>query len=83
VAESTLLDAQYSMPTDCYNGSQTGWDMPSNRHNPGANHGFAGGHAEHGQWKVPKVFIFWLQRVAPGGIPDWLRIKAGVKQPME
>jgi len=81
--EQTLLDAQYGMPTDYYNGTRVWWDMPSNRHDQGANLGFADGHAEYWRWKVPKVFNSWLQPVLQEELQDWLRIKAGVKQTME
>ncbi len=81
--EYTMLDAQFGMPTDFYNGSQTWWDMPANRHNQGANLGFADGHAEHWKWVVPKVFTSWLQPVPPAEMKDWLRVKACVKQTMD
>ncbi len=81
--EYTLLDAQFGMPTDFYNGTQTWWDMPANRHNQAANVGFADGHADHWKWAVPKVFKAWLQPVPPEEMNDWLRVKAGVKQTMD
>ena len=81
--EYTLLDAQFGMPTDYYNGTQTWWDMPANRHNQGANLGFGDGHAERWRWVVPKVFTAWLQPVPPAEMPDWLRVKACIKQTMD
>ena len=81
--EYTLLDSQFGMPTDYYDGTQTWWDMPANRHNQGANLSFADGHAEHWKWVVPKVFISWLQPVPPAEMPDWLRVKACIKQTMD
>ena len=81
--EFTLLDSQFGMPTDTYNRSQTWWDMPSNRHNQGANLGFGDGHAERWKWVVPKVFTSWIQPVLPEEMYDWLRIKVCVKQTME
>jgi len=81
--EYTLLDAQFGMPTDYYNGARVWWDMPSNRHNQGANIGFADGHAEYWKWVVPKMFNSWIQPVPPEEMKDWLRIKACVKQTME
>lgn len=81
--EYTLLDSQFGMPTDYYNGTQTWWDMPANRHNQGANLCFADGHAEHWRWVVPKVFTEWFQAVPPAEMPDWLRIKACIKQTMD
>jgi len=80
--EGTLLDAQFGMPTDFYNGSQTWWDMPSNRHNQGGCLSFADGHAERWKWVVPKVFKNWIQQVPSEELPDYLRIKASLKQTM-
>jgi prepilin-type N-terminal cleavage/methylation domain-containing protein/prepilin-type processing-associated H-X9-DG protein len=84
--EYTLLDAQFGMPTDYYDGTQTWWDMPANRHNRGANLCFADGHAERWRWVVPKVFTDWQdwpQAVPPAEMPDWLRVKACIKQTMD
>jgi len=81
--EYTLVDSQFGMPTDYYDGSETWWDMPANRHNQGANLCFADGHAEHWKWAVPKVFIDWIQAVPPAEMPDWLRVKACIKQTMD
>jgi prepilin-type N-terminal cleavage/methylation domain-containing protein/prepilin-type processing-associated H-X9-DG protein len=81
--EYTLLDSQFGMPTDYYNGSQTWWDMPSNRHNRGANLGFADGHAIRWKWVVPKTYTSWIQSVPSEEMPDWLRIKACIKQSMD
>lgn len=81
--ESTLLDAQFGMPTDFYGGSGNWWDMPSSRHNQGANLAFADGHAERWKWAVPKIFQSWIQSVPPEEMPDYLRIRAGMKQTME
>jgi prepilin-type N-terminal cleavage/methylation domain-containing protein/prepilin-type processing-associated H-X9-DG protein len=78
----TMLDAQFGMPTDFYNGTQTWWDMPADRHNQGANLSFADGHAERFRWAVPKVFRQWFQSVPPQELPDWLRVKACIKQQM-
>jgi prepilin-type N-terminal cleavage/methylation domain-containing protein/prepilin-type processing-associated H-X9-DG protein len=80
--EYTLLDSQFGMPTDYWDGSQNWWDMPSNRHNQGANLSFGDGHAEHWKWAVPKVFMTWIQPVSQPELPDWLRVKACVKQRM-
>ena len=81
--ENTLLDAQFGMPTDFYGGSGYWWDMPSNRHNQGANLEFADGHAERWKWAVPKTFQYWIQAVPPEEMPDYLRIRAGIKQTMD
>ena len=81
--EYTLLDAQFGMPTDFYDGTQTWWDMPANRHNQGANLGFGDGHAERWKWVVSKIFTTWIQPVPPAEMPDWLRVKACIKQTMD
>ncbi|MGA3267580.1 MAG: prepilin-type N-terminal cleavage/methylation domain-containing protein [Verrucomicrobiota bacterium] len=56
------------------------WDLPTNRHDQGANLSFADGHVEHWRWAVPKVFQFLGQPVAPGEGPDYDRIQSGMKQ---
>ena len=84
--EYTLLDSQFGMPTDKYDGTQTWWDMPANRHNQGAVLCFADGHAERWKWVVPKAFTDWQdwpQAVPPAEVPDWLRVKACIKQTMD
>ena len=78
--EYTMLDSQYGMPTDFWDGSTVWWDMPANRHNQGANLSFSDGHAERYKWGVPKIFNSWMSSVPPNEMPDWLRIKQGVKQ---
>jgi prepilin-type N-terminal cleavage/methylation domain-containing protein/prepilin-type processing-associated H-X9-DG protein len=80
--EYTLLDSQFGMPTDFYDGSTTWWDMPSNRHDQGGNLSFADGHAERYKWVYPEIFTGWIQSIPSAQKPDWLRIKAGVKQNM-
>ena len=84
--EYTLLDSQFGMPTDKYDGTQTWWDMPANRHNQGAVLCFADGHAERWKWVVPKAFTGWQdwpQAVPSAEVPDWLRVKACIKQTMD
>jgi prepilin-type processing-associated H-X9-DG protein/prepilin-type N-terminal cleavage/methylation domain-containing protein len=78
--EYTLLDSQFGMPTDFYDGSTTWWDMPANRHNQGANLSFADGHVEHYKWAVPMTFNSWIQSVPADQMPDWLKVKSGIKQ---
>jgi prepilin-type processing-associated H-X9-DG protein len=80
--EDTLLDAEFGMPTDYYDGTTTWWDMPSNRHSQGADLSFTDGHVEHWRWLVPKVYQETPQPVPPAEMPDWLRVKAGIKQNM-
>jgi prepilin-type N-terminal cleavage/methylation domain-containing protein/prepilin-type processing-associated H-X9-DG protein len=81
--EYTLADSQFGMPTDYYNGTLNWWDMPANRHNQGAVLCFADGHAERWKWVVPKVFTSWMQAATPAEMPDWLRVKACIKQTMD
>jgi prepilin-type N-terminal cleavage/methylation domain-containing protein/prepilin-type processing-associated H-X9-DG protein len=81
--EDTLLDAEFGMPTDWYNPEYptwVWWDMPANRHNQGANLSFADGHAEHWHWAVPKVFRQFIQPVPPGEMPDYMRVRSGIRQ---
>ena len=78
----TMYDALFGMPTDHYDGSRTWWDLPANRHNQGANLSFADGHVERWRWKVPKTFRMWVQSVPDEEMPDWLRVKATIKQRM-
>jgi len=81
--EQTMLDSQFGMPTDFYDHSQHWWDMPSNRHNQGANLSFADGHVDHWKWAVPMIFRDWIQSVTEAELPAWLRVKAGIKQNMD
>jgi len=67
--EDTLLDAEFGMPTDYYDGTTVWWDMPSNRHSQGANLSFADGHVEHWRWRVPMVFLEFVQPVPPAQMP--------------
>lgn len=76
----TMEDSQFGMPTDFYDGSTVWWDMPSDRHEQGANLSFADGHAERFQWAVPKVFEDWIQPVSPQEMPDFLKVKACMRQ---
>jgi prepilin-type N-terminal cleavage/methylation domain-containing protein/prepilin-type processing-associated H-X9-DG protein len=80
--EDTLLDAEFGMPTDYYDGSTKWWDMPSNRHSQGANLSFADGHVEHWRWRVPKVFQVFVQSVPPVEMPDYNRVRSGIRQNM-
>jgi prepilin-type N-terminal cleavage/methylation domain-containing protein/prepilin-type processing-associated H-X9-DG protein len=79
----TMLDAQFGMPTEYYSNTQQWWDMPSSRHSQGGNLSFADGHVEHWRWVVPKVFTTWIQQVPAAELPDWLRVKACIKQHMD
>jgi prepilin-type N-terminal cleavage/methylation domain-containing protein/prepilin-type processing-associated H-X9-DG protein len=78
--EETLLDAEFGMPTDFYDGTTKWWDMPSNRHGQGANLSFADGHVEHWRWAVPKVFLNLVQSVPPAELLDYNRVRTGIRQ---
>jgi prepilin-type N-terminal cleavage/methylation domain-containing protein/prepilin-type processing-associated H-X9-DG protein len=81
--EDTIFDAQFGNvgnPPLPYYAPDQWWDMPSNRHNQGANLSFADGHVEHWQWKVPMIFHDFPQLVSPEGMPDYRRVQDAMKQ---
>jgi prepilin-type processing-associated H-X9-DG protein len=86
--EYSLTDSIFGMPTR-YSESQQGnptpmwWDMPANRHSQGANLSFADSHVEHWKWAVPKIHVGPIgqpQAVPSAEMPDWLRLRACIKQ---
>jgi len=79
---ATQLDAEFGNPPagSPFFENNVWWDMPSDRHNQGANLSFADGHVEHWKWKTPKVFIDWIQSVPPAELPDFQRIQNAMKQ---
>jgi prepilin-type processing-associated H-X9-DG protein/prepilin-type N-terminal cleavage/methylation domain-containing protein len=60
--ENSLWDAQFGYPMPNYDPG-VWWDMPSNRHDQGANFSFADGHVEYWHWRVPMLFT-----LPPGGV---------------
>jgi prepilin-type processing-associated H-X9-DG protein/prepilin-type N-terminal cleavage/methylation domain-containing protein len=78
----TIVDAQFGNPPvgSPYFSQNVWWDMPSDRHNQGANISFADGHVERWKWKVPKVFFDWVQPVPPEEMPDYQRVQNAMKQ---
>jgi prepilin-type N-terminal cleavage/methylation domain-containing protein/prepilin-type processing-associated H-X9-DG protein len=78
----TIEDAEFGNPPvgSSYFQQNVWWDMPSDRHNQGANLSFADGHVEHWKWKVPKIFFKWIQPVPPQEMPDYQRIRNAMKQ---
>ncbi len=80
--ENTIMDSLFGMPTIKFNpnGAPEWWSLPSNRHNQAANLSFADGHVETSRWKVPKVYVSWPQPVAPGEMPDWIKVSECIKQ---
>jgi prepilin-type N-terminal cleavage/methylation domain-containing protein/prepilin-type processing-associated H-X9-DG protein len=79
--EEIILDAQFGNPVDNPLWPAPMWfDMPSNRHNQGANLSFADGHAERWRWRVPKTFLFLGQPPSAKELPDYRRIQASMKK---
>jgi prepilin-type N-terminal cleavage/methylation domain-containing protein/prepilin-type processing-associated H-X9-DG protein len=78
--EETLYDAEFGMPTDFYDGTTMWWDMPSNRHGQGANFSFADSHVEHWRWACPKKFVKVVQSVPAAELPDYQRVRGGIRQ---
>jgi len=77
----TISDADFGMPpVDGAFEDDVWWDMPSDRHNQGANLSFADGHVEHWKWQTPKIFYDWVQPVGPGELPDFQRIQNAMRQ---
>jgi prepilin-type processing-associated H-X9-DG protein len=74
-----ILDAEFGNPP-AYENWYVWWDLPSSRHNQGANLSFADGHVEHWKWAAPKVFIDYVQPVAPNEMSDFLRVQNAMKQ---
>jgi prepilin-type N-terminal cleavage/methylation domain-containing protein/prepilin-type processing-associated H-X9-DG protein len=80
--EGTLEDDQFGYPMrNLY--FYYGWwfDMPSNRHNQGANLSFADGHVEYWHWKAPETnnsgpFV----QVLPAQWPDYIRVGNAMRQ---
>jgi prepilin-type processing-associated H-X9-DG protein/prepilin-type N-terminal cleavage/methylation domain-containing protein len=78
--EDTLVDDQFGYPMTNY-GYGYWWDMPSNRHNQGANLSFADGHVERWHWVVPMIYSSGVtdngpnaQPVPPAQMPDYTRV---------
>jgi prepilin-type N-terminal cleavage/methylation domain-containing protein/prepilin-type processing-associated H-X9-DG protein len=78
----TQMDAEFGNPPvgSPYFQGNVWWDMPSDRHNQGANLSFADGHVEHWKWKVSKVFYEWIQSVPAEEMPDYQRVQNAMKQ---
>jgi prepilin-type processing-associated H-X9-DG protein len=75
--EGTLEDAQFGYPSPGGGWLPEWWDMPSNRHNQGANLSFADGHVEHWKWQVPMIPPYppgYAEPVVPGQMPDYTRV---------
>jgi prepilin-type processing-associated H-X9-DG protein len=80
--EWTLQDDQFGYPManeEPYWGNQW-WDMPSNRHDQGANLSFADGHVERWQWRVPMICTNDLPTVSAAQMPDYTRVGNAMRQ---
>jgi len=80
--EGTLEDDQFGYPMVNFYGYYGWWfDMPSNRHNQGANLSFADGHVEYWHWKAPETNNSGpTMRVLPAQWPDYIRIGSAMRQ---
>ena len=82
--ENTIFDGQFgnvcNPPLPYYSPNQW-WDMPSNRHNQGANLSFADGHVDHWKWKVPMICDSFPQDATPN-LADYRRVQNAMKQPL-
>jgi len=77
--ELTLQDDQFGYPMANYDYG-VWWDMPSNRHDQGANLSFADGHVEHWAWKAPMTFTSEFQFVPAAQLPDYVRVGQAMRQ---
>jgi len=78
--EDTMLDTHFGMPTSNYGSTNQWWDMPSNRHDQGANLSFADSHVEHWRWSVPKIAQSNPMPVTTADRPDYDRVRAIIRQ---
>jgi len=79
--EVTLEDPQFGYPSPGW--GPEWWDMPSNRHNQGANLSFADGHVEHWHWQTPMTATYppgYAQPVLPAQMPDYGRVGNAMRQ---
>jgi prepilin-type N-terminal cleavage/methylation domain-containing protein/prepilin-type processing-associated H-X9-DG protein len=78
----TIEDAEFGNPPagSPYFWPDVWWDMPSDRHNRGANLSFVDGHVEHWKWQAPKIFYDWVQPVSAAEMPDYQHLQNAMKQ---
>jgi prepilin-type N-terminal cleavage/methylation domain-containing protein/prepilin-type processing-associated H-X9-DG protein len=79
----TIQDAEFGNPPVGGVWDPEWWDMPSDRHNQGANLAFADGHVEHWKWVVPKTGTEPGMAISPAEMPDFRRIQSAMKQPTD
>jgi prepilin-type N-terminal cleavage/methylation domain-containing protein/prepilin-type processing-associated H-X9-DG protein len=78
--EGTLQDDQFGYPMINY-GYGEWWDMPSNRHDQGADFSFADGHTEYWRWKVSMLSNGQIgQSVTAAQMPDYVRVGHAMRQ---
>jgi len=80
--EGTLQDDQFGFPMYNY-GYGEWWDMPSNRHDQGADFSFVDGHVEYWHWKVPMLDTLGTgqigQTVSTAQKPDYVRVSNAMR----
>ena len=78
----TIEDAEFGNPpqNSPYFDPNIWWDMPSDRHNRGANLAMADGHVEHWKWKVPKIAASVDSPVSAAEMPDFRRVQNAMDQ---
>lgn len=76
----TIEDAEFGCPPVGSWDDGYWWDLPSDRHEQGANLSFVDGHVEYWKWTVPKTFQSWVQKVSPAEMPDYRRVQNAMKQ---
>jgi prepilin-type N-terminal cleavage/methylation domain-containing protein/prepilin-type processing-associated H-X9-DG protein len=81
----TIQDAEFGNPPvgSPYFQQNIWWDMPSDRHQQGANLSFADGHVDHWKWAYPKQADNLGLSVPPAEMPDYQRIQNAMKQPSD
>ena len=75
----TMFDSQFGNPVGMPYWPQMWFDMPAGRHNQGGILSFADGHVERWRWQVPKVFNGFSYSLAPGELPDFLRVQSAMR----
>jgi prepilin-type N-terminal cleavage/methylation domain-containing protein/prepilin-type processing-associated H-X9-DG protein len=83
VHESGILDSLFGMPLPQGPWDGHWFDLPANRHGQGCNFSFADGHVEHWRWKAPKIFRELGQRVDPGEIDDYRRVRSKMRMTID
>jgi prepilin-type processing-associated H-X9-DG protein/prepilin-type N-terminal cleavage/methylation domain-containing protein len=79
---TTITDAQFGNPPagSTFFPQNQWWDVPSDRHNQGANISFVDGHVEHWKWRIPTINLQEGSRVSTTAAFDYSRIQSAMKQ---